>query len=343
MEQEISKSLPTISVVTPSFNSGKILAKCLRIVREQNYPQEKIEIILGDGGSTDNTFEVAKKYDARIVNIPTKKQHAEYNRGVAYNNAKGEFVLTLDSDNFLPDRNWLRRMVNPLIENPEMVATSTCYYHYSKRYALMDRYFALFGTSEPLPYYLRKADRMLQTSKTWTLSGRAVDKGDYFLVTFSKDPRKFPSIGTNGCLMRRSLVNKYADTRPEYHYPIDVMFDVAKSGHSTFGFVKTSIIHLTHSKGLWKFMKRRKEFVEMYHFEDTKKRRWSVVLPGDERRVFLFVFYSLTLVKPFLDAFKGFLKIPDIAWFVHPLMCLSTTFIYGYVTLKYKILGYLKR
>ena len=343
MEQEISKSLPTISVVTPSFNAGKILDKCLRVVREQNYPQEKIEIILGDGGSTDNTFEIARKYNARVVHIPTKKQHAEYNRGVAYNKAKGEFALILDSDNILPDRNWLRRMVDPLIKNPEMVATNTCYYHYSKKYDLMDRYFALFGTSEPLPYYLHKTDRMSQVSKTWALTGKAVDKGDYFYVRFSKDPRKFPSIGTNGCLMRRRLVNKYADTRPEHHYPIDVMFDVVKQGHNIFGFVKISIIHLTHSRGFWKFMKRRKEFVEMYHFEDTKKRRWSVVLPGDERGVFLFVFYSLTLVKPFFDAFKGFQKIPDIAWFVHPVMCLGTTFIYGFVTIKYKVAGFFQR
>ena len=343
MEQKISKSLPTISVATPSFNSAKILDKCLRLVRQQNYPQEKIEIVLGDGGSTDNTLEVAKKYGARVISIPQEKQHAEYNRGVAYNNATGKFVLTLDSDNFLPDKNWLRRMVRPLLENPKMVATNTCYYHYSKKYVLMDRYFALFGTSEPLPYYLHKADRMPQTSKAWSLTGKAIDKGGYFLVKFSKDPRKFPSIGTNGCLMRRNLVNKYADTRAEHHYPIDVMFDVAKSGHNIFGFVKTSIIHLTHSKGLWKFMKRRKEFVEMYHFEDTKKRRWSVVLPGDELGVALFVVYSLTLVKPLTDSLIGFIRIPDVAWFVHPLMCLSTTFIYGYVTLKYKVLEYLKR
>ncbi|KKT67800.1 MAG: putative short-chain type dehydrogenase, partial [Candidatus Curtissbacteria bacterium GW2011_GWC1_44_33] len=160
-------------LATPSFNSAKILDKCLRLVRQQNYPQEKIEIVLGDGGSTDNTLEVAKKYGARVISIPQEKQHAEYNRGVAYNNATGKFVLTLDSDNFLPDKNWLRRMVRPLLENPKMVATNTCYYHYSKKYVLMDRYFALFGTSEPLPYYLHKADRMPQTSKAWSLTGKA--------------------------------------------------------------------------------------------------------------------------------------------------------------------------
>lgn len=331
-------SLPTISVVTPTYNSGKTLDKCLGLVRSQNYPQNKIEIILGDGGSTDNTPKIAKKYKAKIIHIPSEKQNAEYNRGVAYNKAGGDLVLILDHDNFLPYKNWLRDMASPLLENPDMVATNTCYYHYSKKYSLMDRYFALFGTSEPLPYFLHKADRMPWATKTWVLSGEAKDMGSYYLVSLPKDPRKFPSIGTNGCLMRRKLVNKYANTKPDYHYPIDIMFEVAKSGHNQFGFVKISLIHQTHSRGFIKFMKRRKWFVEHYHFQDFRKRRWSVVMPGDETQVFLFVLYSLTLVGPFFESLKGFIRVPDIAWFVYPFMCSGTTFIYGYVSIKYKLL-----
>lgn len=336
--------LPTISIVTATYNSGKTLDKCLRLVRGQNYPQENIEIILGDGGSVDDTADIARKYKAKIFTIPPEKQNAEYNRGVAYGKAKGDLVLILDHDNFLPYKNWLRDMVNPLVENPDMVATNTCYYHYSQKYSLMDRYFALFGTSEPLPFYLKKADRMPQTAKTWVLTGKAEDKGKYYLVEFEKDPRKFPSIGTNGCLMRRDIVNRYADTRPEYHYPIDVMFDVVrKSKYNSFGFVKNSIIHLTHTRGFLEFMKRRVSFVEKYHFQDIKKRRWSVVLPGDGVGVMLYVFYGLTFVKPLWDATLGFIQISDIAWFVHPLMCFGTTIIYGYVTFKYALLGFFKK
>lgn len=335
---------PTISVAVATFNSGKTLDKCLRLLRSQNYPQSKIEIILGDGGSSDNTFEIAKKYKAKVVKIPPSKQHAEYNRGVAYNHARGELVLILDHDNFLPYKNWLLDMVEPLLENPSMVATSTCYYHYSRRYNLMDRYFALFGASEPLPYFLHKADRMPQTSKSWTLQGKAKDLGKYYLVELSKDPRKFPSIGTNGCLMRRKIVSKYANVKPEYHYPMDVMFDVvANSKYNQFGLVKNSIIHLTHSRGLLEFMRRRKRFVEQYHFQDSSKRRWSVVMPGDGGKVAVFVIYSLTLVGPILESLRNFLKIRDIAWFVHPLMCLGTMVIYGQVMLKYKFLGLFNR
>ena len=338
----MSESLPYISVVTPTYNSGKTLAECLRSVREQNYPQEKIEIILGDGGSTDNTFDIARQYNAKVISIPLEKQHAEFNRGVGYNNAKGELVLILDHDNFLPYKNWLRDMALPLIENPNMVATNTCYYHYDKEYGLLDRYFGLFGTSDPLPYYLKKTDRLPQTATKWVLTGKAEDKGSYFLVEFEANPRKFPSIGTNGCLMRRDLVNNNADVRPDYHYPIDVLFDVVKNGHNQFGFVKNSIIHLTYERGFFEFLKRRKRFADRYHFQYNSKRRWSLAMPGDELGIVLFIIYSLTFVRPAWDALKGFIKIRDVAWFIHPFMCVGILFIYGFITMKHKALTLFK-
>src|SRR3989344_3878642 len=340
---KITRILPSISVCVATYNSDKTLDRCLSKVRLQNYPQQKIEIILGDGGSTDKTLAIAKKYNAKVLRIPRNKQHAEYNRGVAFNKAKSEFVLIIDHDNFLPNKSWLRDMVNPLLRHKDVVASSTCYYHYDKNYDLLDRYFALFGTSEPSPYFLRKADRMNQISRSWSLVGKAKDMGKYFLVEFEKDPRKFPSIGSNGCLMRRKLILDNAKADPDNHYPIDVLYDVVVKGHRKFAFVKNSIIHLTHSRGLLEFLNRRKIFVERYHFQEHGKRRWSVVMKGDGIMVVLFVLYSLTIIGPVGESLKGYIKIRDLAWFVHPLMCLGTTLIYGYVSCKFAIIKLFKK
>ena len=334
MKNNHENIFPTVSVVVATFNSGKTLDKCLRLVREQDYPQNKIELILGDGGSTDNTLKISEKYKANIVKIPKEKQHAEYNRGTAFGKAKGELTLILDHDNFIPYKTWLKDMVRPLLENPRMVATETCYYDYKKEYSLMDRYCALFGISEPLPFYLGKADRLPQNAKKWINFGKSMDKGDYYSVEFEKNPLKIPTIGTNACLMRTKLVKNNADVRPEYHYPIDIMVDVIKNGHNQFGFVKNSIVHLTNSSGFWKYIKRRLMFVEKYHFVDQSKRRYSVFMKGDEWKVVKFVFFSLTLAKPMYDALKGFVKIQDWAWFLHPVVCLLFLYVYGLVMIK---------
>ncbi len=56
---------PKISIVTPSFNQGHFVEETILSVITQDYPN--IEYILIDGGSTDNTIEIVKKYSDRIA------------------------------------------------------------------------------------------------------------------------------------------------------------------------------------------------------------------------------------------------------------------------------------
>lgn len=329
---------PSISIVTATYDGSlDILSECLSRVRAQNYPQKKIEIILGHGGSKTVIKPILKRFRANVVYIPKHLQNAEYNRGIAFNAAKNELVLILDHDNFMPTASYLSELVYPLVKNSNIVASESCYFHYDRSFSPLDRYYALIGTLDPIPFYLGKADRMPQWSRTWTLLGKSRDKGRYFQVEFEKDPRKIPTIGTNGCLMRRAQVKKHADVRPGHHYPIDVMVDVIKNGYTNFAFVKNSLIHLTGSRGIIAFLGRRLKFVSEYHFADNSKRRYSVYMPGDEIGLVKYVFHSLTLYRPLIDSIKGFIYIHDPAWFIHPIMCLGICIVYGWGTIKNKL------
>ena len=53
-----------ISICTPTFNSGEHLEECIESVINQNY--KNFELIIIDGGSTDNTIEIIKKYEKNI-------------------------------------------------------------------------------------------------------------------------------------------------------------------------------------------------------------------------------------------------------------------------------------
>ncbi len=328
-------NLPTISVVIPTYDGSlETLEDCLKRLRQQDYPQSKIEVIFGHGGKKQTIEPIAKKFNAKFKLIPPAIQNAEYNRGVAFNQATKDLVLILDHDNLMPTNNYLNEIVEPFLEINDLVAVESCYFHYSKQYSPLDRYYALIGTLDPIPYYLGKADRLSQSSNKWNLLGSSIDKGRYYLVTFEKDPRKIPTVGTNGCLMNRKLVCKNANVTPEFHFPIDVMVDVIASGHNKFAFVKNSLIHLTGSRGVIEFLRRRWKFVQKYHFEDAGRRRYSVFMPGDELQLIKFSIYSITLVKPLLDSIKGYLLIKDYAWFIHPIMCLGIFVIYTTGTTK---------
>lgn len=84
-----------ISVVTPSLNQGIYIEECIKSVLSQNYPD--IEHIIIDGGSTDQTIEILKKYPHLVwVSEPDNGQSDALNKG--FRLAKGEIIGWLNAD-----------------------------------------------------------------------------------------------------------------------------------------------------------------------------------------------------------------------------------------------------
>ena len=141
-------------------------------------------------------------------------------------------------------------------------------------------------------------------------------------------------MGANGALVRRKLLLKEAKADLKHFFHIDVQVDLIRKGFNTYAMIKDTIIHLTNNK-LFTFLMRRKYYIEKYHFQDFSLRRFSVYEPGKDRlNLIKYVLLSVTIIVPLFDAIRGFIKIRDVAWFVHPLMCLGMLVVYGVPTLK---------
>lgn len=94
---------PRISIVTPSFNQGQFLEETIRSVLLQGYPDLEYTII--DGGSTDASTEILKKYEPWLtywVSEPDRGQSHAINKGVS--RSTGGIVAWLNSDDtYLPN------------------------------------------------------------------------------------------------------------------------------------------------------------------------------------------------------------------------------------------------
>ncbi|MBU1616049.1 glycosyltransferase [bacterium] len=108
-------NLPLVSVVTPSFNQAEFIEETILSVKNQDYPN--IEHIVIDGGSTDGTIDILKKYPHLIwISEPDKGQSDAINKG--FRMAKGEIIGWLNSDDWY-EPNVFEAIAKWFIENPD--------------------------------------------------------------------------------------------------------------------------------------------------------------------------------------------------------------------------------
>lgn len=96
---------PKVSVIIPTYNSEKFIAKAIESVLQQTYPN--VELIVVDDASQDNTVEVVKGYcsDRIKLIVNDRNQGPSYSRNRAIEVANGEWIALLDSDDwFAGDR-----------------------------------------------------------------------------------------------------------------------------------------------------------------------------------------------------------------------------------------------
>jgi glycosyltransferase involved in cell wall biosynthesis len=112
---ELVDPLPLVSIVTPSYQQGKFIERTIQSVLSQDYP--RIELIVVDGGSTDETVAILKRYGDRIrwISRRDRGQSDAINQGLK--SARGDILAYLNSDDtYLPGA--VRRIVSHLASHP---------------------------------------------------------------------------------------------------------------------------------------------------------------------------------------------------------------------------------
>ncbi|RYE45277.1 MAG: glycosyltransferase [Sphingobacteriales bacterium] len=150
---------PKISIVTPSFNDVKYLEQTIRSILDQGYPN--LEYLVIDGGSTDGSIDIIKKYSDRISYWISEKDQGMYhaiNKG--FQRTTGEIMGWINSDDMhhpgslftlgqifyeFKDINWLQGFPNTVDEKGRIIHASQVYdvdkfFFYQKKHGITSKF-----------------------------------------------------------------------------------------------------------------------------------------------------------------------------------------------------------
>lgn len=159
----VNESLPRITVVTPSYNQAQFLETTILSVLGQEYPN--LEYIVMDGGSTDESPQIIRKYAGRLAHWVSEKDRGQadaINQG--FSRATGEILCWINSDDYLlPGSLWqIARELRPHVGTPALVQGHCLLFRDNANEA-----WPLFA--EPFDAAkLRRFDTVVQPSAFWT-------------------------------------------------------------------------------------------------------------------------------------------------------------------------------
>ncbi|HUT05000.1 MAG TPA: glycosyltransferase, partial [bacterium] len=215
-----AKRAPKFSVIIPVYSGENTIASCLEALAAQDVPMQEFEVIVVDDGSTDSTAQVVKQFDVKYIYQENRGPATARNVGVRH--AQGSIIVFTDAD-CVPEPNWLREMVIPLVNESDVVGVKGAYRTRQKRLV------ARFAQAEFEERFKRLKKR------------RTIDFVDSYSAGFKKD-----------------IFNELGGFNPRYpkanNEDVELSFRVAQKHHKMV-FSPGAIVYHTHPDTIYKYAK----------------------------------------------------------------------------------------
>lgn len=283
---------PKVSIIIPVYNREIFMKPALDSIFKQNYPKNKIEVLVVDAGSTDKTLKIARKYPVRIIHIddPMARKIGEPGKVLGYKKMTGDFYFYLDSDAEFVSKNFIRDLIYPFLDDSKIAGSFTRYMPSNKQSAF-NRYVSrnelqLWGM---LSYLLPK------------ISDVTIEKRNKYDVV-KIDPDKSPPIGM--CFYRKKFLSKVIKNPDKFNYvDIAIPLQLADLGYDNFAYVDSAGMYHRRD-GLKRELFRAKRDVTITYLPVVGERKFNYIdfrKVGDIFKIIYWVLY-VNLIFPSLIA-----------------------------------------
>jgi len=331
----MNKKLPKVSFVLGIYNAERTLRQCLDGILMQDYPWNKYEIIIVDGGSSDDTIKIINEYagknrQLRLLHNPAKLSEGRgMSKDIGVKASTGEIIIFLDHDNIILHKDWLNLMVSPY-QNRGIMATQS-FLSYKETDSNFLKYVNATGVEDSfaIPYSI--VSQAIFNPRNFELLNDS-----FYVHKLSPDFVLFG--GANGGSFRKEVFRKING----YTRDVDVYASMAEYRMKVAVVKGTRLYHATSSSFLDFLMKKGIYFYRFIKNDyKVKKFQW---IPRDFKgkiRFYLRVMHNLSIIGPLFFSIRQFLKTGRFFWLLHPGYIFFMTLEYGFITL-FKIKNFLE-
>jgi glycosyltransferase involved in cell wall biosynthesis len=294
------------SLMLPTLNEAARLPAILESIRRQRYPREAVELLVADGGSTDDTVAIARDFGARVIHNPIRR--AEPGAGMLLARATGDLAMWLAADNAFANEEYLEAMARPFADPaiaaafPRLVSTSadggtTRYFN-----AFSDpfNHFIYGGATSPASYHRTYAERRRTA--------------EYVVYDFARGPRPLVALAQGFTI--RLPYRKPEGMDEDDVAPVETLLEQG----CEIAFVERATLehHTVNGIGdaLRKFGPRFRA-----RMTDGGQPMWSRLrgtARGQRLRAYAWPFYSVSVVLPAIAAAAGLVRDRRWEWLYHP-------------------------
>ncbi len=302
-----AQALPVrFSLMLPTLNESARLPAILESIRRQRYPASQIELLVADGGSTDDTVAIAEAFGARVFHNPVRR--AEPGAAMLLGKATGDVAMWLAADNVFAGERFLESMSRPFSDAsvravfPALVSTSAD--------GGTARYFNAF--SDPFNHFLYGAGTSPASyHRTYRVKRRTAD---YVVYDFASGPRPLVALAQGFTI--RLPYRKPAGMDEDDVAPVEMLL----ADGAEIAYVEDAQLehHTVAGIGdaLRKFGPRFRERMTDSGYPVWDRMRAS--RRAQRIRAYLWPFYSVSFALPAAAAVVGLVRDRRAEWLYHP-------------------------
>ena len=302
----MTSNKPTVSFLIPTLNAAGILENCLRSIRQQDYPQDQIAILVADGGSSDDTRQIAQEHGVTVLDNP--RRGYDTGKCVALAAAKSDYVVFVDADNELTHPDFLTLAIQAFEEYPTALGLESYYLPSPKMSSFCVYLSYLLHISDPIAWMMSVAPVLVDR------------RGAIERWTFPENSFAWP-MGANGFIFRRADLSHL--TVEDKFEDCTVVVEMARNGRKEWLRIANRGVHHYVVSGLKDFLKKRRR--QTFHFLSLRSQgapSWTQFNPAVPSWVACL--YCVSFFGPLYHTLRGLIRTRNAAWLWHPIACVAS-------------------